>query len=207
MCGKELFLCSLQSRLILCQALALQIKLLGKQRLLGCKPRNAGIHVLDACRSELEFALSKSDLLAKSGDGRSAVLDGLARRVPIRLRQPQRLVALVDLRLRGLDGGVGFIEVRGGRAHRVRRVLRALLERCVLPGELPDLLHRSSIFRLERIQIGLGSDGRRVAVAQRVGKRAHLLGGCGYLLLERLLRGSGAFQPLGVVRLAAEAFL
>ena len=57
--GDELILCALQRRFILCQALALQIELLGKHRLLGCKPRNAGIQLLDPHGSQLEAALSQ----------------------------------------------------------------------------------------------------------------------------------------------------
>ena len=205
--GDELILCALQRRFILCQALALQIELLGKHRLLGCKPRNAGIQLLDPHSSQLEAALSQRDLLAEGGDSRAAVLNGLARRVPIRLRQPQRLIAPVDLRLSGFDGGAGFIEIHAGGAHRVGGVLRALLQRRILPGELFDLPHRSAVLGLERVQICPGGYGRRVVLAQRGGKVAYLLRGGSHLFLERFLRALGFGQALGVIRLAGEALL
>ena len=205
--GFELLLCALQSRLVLREASALQIELFGEQRLFGRKPRDAGIQLFDAHGGELEAALGQGDLLAEGGDGSAALVDGLSRRVPIRLRQTQRLVAAGDLRLRAPNGGAGVVEVDTRRAHRVGGALCALLEGRVLPGELFDLLHGGAVLGLERVQIGPRGDGGGVAVAQRLRKGAHLLRGGGHLCPERLLCGSGVGEALGVVALPGKALL
>ena len=77
----------------------------------------------------------------------------------------------------------------------------------ILPGELLDILHRSAVLGLERVQIGPGGYGRRVVLAQRGGKVAHLLRGGSHLFLERFLRRLSFCQALGVICLAGEALL
>ena len=84
--------------------------------------------------------------------------------------------------------------------------MRGLFERLVLPGEFLHFLHRSAVLTLERVQIGLRRDGRRVRIAQRRREGAHLLGSCRNLFLERLLRCLGIFQPLRIVVLVVVAF-
>ena len=205
--GFELFPRAVQGIFVLRYGLLLKRQLLTQQRQLGGEPCDAGIQLLDPCSGQLEAALGQGDLLAKGSDGRAAVLDGLACRIPIRLRQPQRLIALVDLHLRGLDGGTGFVEVGAGCAHRVRRILGTLLERRILSGEFFDLLHGDAVLGLECIQIGLGGEGRGIVLAQRGGKHAHLLRRRGNLFLERLLCRPGVRQALCVIRLAGEALL
>ena len=81
------------------------------------------------------------------------------------------------------------------------------MQRRVLSGQFPDLLHGGAIFGLERVQIGFGCDGGGVAVAQRCREYAHLLRGGGHLCLERLLSGSCVRETLSIIRLARIALL
>ena len=180
----------------------MDVQLFTQQRQLGGQAFHAGVHVLDARRGQPEPALGKTDLLAEGRNRSAAGINGFSSGIPVGLRQTKSLIAPVDLSFRLLHTGAGHVEVRIGLRHRIRSVLRGLLERLVLPGELLYFLNRSTVLDLERIQIGLRRDGRGIRITQRRRVRAYLLCRRRNLLLEGLLGGLGGFQPLCIVVLA-----
>ena len=85
----QLFLCSAKGILILGDGVFLQGELFTEHGQLGRKPSNAAVHILDSDCCQLEFALSKADLLAEGGDRSPALLNGLSGGIPIGLSQRQ----------------------------------------------------------------------------------------------------------------------
>ena len=158
---------TLQGVFILFDRLFLNFQLFSQERQLRRQPRNAGVHVLDACRGQSEPALGEVDLPAEGGNGSAAGVNGSPGCVPVGLGQPQGLIAAVDFGLRLPHARLGHVEVRVGLGHRIRSVLGHLSERSVLPGELLHLLHGGAVLALERIQIGLRRDGCGVGFAKR----------------------------------------
>ena len=188
-------------------ALLLQAQLVIQQRQLGGETGHAGVHVLNARRGQLEPALGQIDLLAEGDDGGLAGINGLSGCVPVGLCQTQGLIALVDLRLCASDRSLRRIQLGGRVGHRIRRVLSGFLQRRILAGELFDLSAGIAIFRFQRVQIGLGSNGGGVVLAERCRIRPDLLCCRSHLFLERLLRGFRVGQALGVIVLAGKALL
>ena len=203
----QLLLRSCQRLFVFSNALFLQNKFFPEQRQLRRQPFCAFIEIFDSRRSQLKTALRHLHLLADGHQSRFAFFDCFASRIPAGFCQSQGFVALVDLRLRYLYGGVRLVQLNRRGCHCIRSVLSGFFQRRILTGDLFDLFDRVPVLNLQCVQIGAGGNGCRVGFTERSGELLDLLRCQSDLFFQGLLCFLCILKPLGILTLSVIAFL